>query len=80
MTSVAVACVWVVACRLACGARVRVAAECALGGARPSYTFETWVQEVATGAWAAAGPPLSYPEAALNVNDAMDVLMEQMAP
>ena len=63
---------------LTTGQRIKVATNCDLAGARPTYTFETWVEEEGNSSWRSLGPPICYPEAALNVNDAMDCLMEQM--
>ena len=63
---------------LTTGRRIKVATKCDLAGARPTYTFETWVEEEGISSWRSLGPPICYPEAALNVNDAMDCLMEQM--
>lgn len=66
--------------------RVRTAAE--LAGPQPRYSFEAEVWERGErndaggvdedGRWRAVGPRIEYPEAALNCNDMMDLLMQQM--
>ena len=68
---------------LTAGQRVRVCATCALVGPEPRYEFEAWLEEeVAQGAkrWSPlTRVPVCYPDAALNVNDAADAWMEQVA-
>ena len=64
--------------RIEQGQRVVVRAACELAGARPRYTFD--VSLAGADGEARLGDTLCYPEASLNVNDAMDVLMDQMAP
>lgn len=64
---------------LVAGQRVRVLATCELAGPQPRYAFEVWREEAGGGAWQAlTDSPICYPEAALNVNDAMDVWMQSM--
>jgi len=63
---------------LRAGARVRVRVAARLAGPQPRYAFETEVSEEAgdeSSCWRRVGTELQYPEAAMNVNDAMDALM-----
>ena len=66
---------------LAKGQRVRVRVTCDLGGPLPRYTFRVECEEAqgeADGAahWRSFGSPLVLPEAALNCNDMMDLMMD----
>lgn len=72
---------------LQAGRRVRVQAMAALASAQPRYEFTAWVQDEGVdhptdgmkgceaAGWRPVGQTVAYPEAAMNVNDAMDALM-----
>ena len=57
---------------------VRTAAE--LASPRPSYSFEVLIEEEGGKLRPLAPARMSYPEAALNVNDSADALLDRFAP
>ena len=63
------------------GDRIRVDTSCQLGSSQPRYTFEAFIRQQAArdkpmvARWVPVGGRVEYPEASLNVNDAMDLLM-----
>ena len=63
------------------GGTVRVKTTCLLGSSQPRYTFEVLMRQQAArdkpmiARWVAVGGLVEYPEASLNVNDAMDLMM-----
>ena len=74
---------------LSAGQKVRVRTTCELASVQPRYSFRVDVEKLspdgseragAAISWRALGAPILYPEASLNVNDMMDLLMEQMMP
>jgi len=70
------------------GDEVRVRTSVSLAGALPLYTFEAFLMPAGEegnsggggGTLRALGSPLHYPEAALNCNEAVDLLVDRYAP
>ena len=60
--------------RVEAGQAIVVHTSAELAGTQPRYTFEAWLL-AANGARSSLGPPISYPEAALNCNEMADLLL-----
>ena len=62
--------------RVEAGQAIVVHTTAELAGVQPRYTFEAWLL-AAGGARRSLGPPIGYPEAALNCNEMADLLLAE---